>query len=134
MDNQGDDSSIYGYRDFERKNNPTSLRLNNLNKDDEIAFTKNSHSYCICIIRIVNSIQNTTDISNSEKIRSYYSIFINTMSSIIISHDGKVIKNVGDVLLYYFPKTVNLSKMSSFQDVLECGLSIIEANPILNAD
>ncbi len=131
---QDDDSSIYGYRDFEIKNNPTSLRLNNFNKDNEIAFAKHSHSYCICIISIVNSIQNTTDLRNSEKIRSYYSIFLNTMASIIKHHNGKVIKNVGEFLLYYFPKTVNLSKMSSFQDVLDCGLEMIEANPILNVD
>ena len=38
------------------------------------------------------------------------------------------------LLLFYFPKTVNLSKMSSFQDVLDCGLAMIEANSPLNVD
>ena len=48
----------------------TSFKLNNLNKeDDEIAFTKYSHSYCICIISIVNSTQNTNELESAEKIR-----------------------------------------------------------------
>ena len=39
------------------------------------------------------------------------------MALIIKNHDGKVIKNVDDGLLFYFPKTVNFLKMSSFQNV-----------------
>jgi len=56
------------------------------------------------------------------------------MTSIIKNHGGKVIKNVGNVLLFYFPKTVNFSKPSSFQDVLDCGLAMIQANSTLNLD
>ncbi len=56
------------------------------------------------------------------------------MPSIIKHHDGKVIKNVRDILLYYFPKTVNLSKTAPFQHVLECGLAMIEVNSTLNTD
>jgi two-component system, OmpR family, response regulator ChvI len=140
LDNPIDDSSIHEYKDESIIDNSaptvaTSFKLNNLNKeDDEIAFTKYSHSYCICIISIVNSTQNENELESAEKIRQFYSIFINTMTSIINSHEGKVIKNVGDIILYYFPKTVNLSKMSSFQDVLDCGLAMIEANSSLNAD
>ncbi|HEY0579702.1 MAG TPA: response regulator [Candidatus Nitrosocosmicus sp.] len=140
MDNEVDDSSIYDHKDEDIIDNSdatvdASSRLNNLNKeDDEIAFTKYSHSYCICIISIVNSAYNTNEIKSAEKIRRYYSTFINTMTSIINSHEGKVIKNVGDIILYYFPKTVNLSKMSAFQDVLDCGLAMIEANSTLNVD
>jgi two-component system, OmpR family, response regulator ChvI len=139
LDNQVDDPSIYGHKDDDIMDNTTptvaaSFKLNNLSKeDDEIAFTKYSHSYCICIISIGNSAQNTNELKSAEKIRRYYSIFINTMTSIINSHEGKVIKNVGDIILYYFPKTVNLSKMSAFQNVLDCGLAMIEANSVLNA-
>jgi CheY-like chemotaxis protein/class 3 adenylate cyclase len=140
LDNPIDDSSIHDYKDNNIIDNSaptvaTSFKLNNLNKEDnEIAFTKYSHSYCICIISIVNSTQNENELESAEKIRQFYSIFINTMTSIINSHEGKVIKNVGDIILYYFPKTVNLSKMSSFQNVLDCGLAMIEANSSLNAD
>jgi CheY-like chemotaxis protein len=70
----------------------------------------------------------------SDMIQGYYSIFLNTMSSIIRAHNGKVIKNSGDGLLYYFPKTVNPDNESAFQDVLECGLSMIEENFSLNCN
>jgi two-component system, OmpR family, response regulator ChvI len=139
-DDQVDDSSIRVHKDDKIMENPISdvtpsFKLNNLNKeDDEITFTEYSHSYCICIINIVNSAQNTNELKISEKIRQYYSIFINTMTSIINRHEGKVIKNIGDIILYYFPKTVNLSKMSHFQEVLDCGLDMIEANSILNSN
>lgn len=55
------------------------------------------------------------------------------MASIIRNYGGKVIKNVDDIILFYFPKTVDFSKPSTFQDVLDCGLEIISANPVLNS-
>jgi CheY-like chemotaxis protein len=107
----------------------------NLSPDnDQITFINYTHSYCVCIIDIVNSTGNTSQIAGSEQIRKYYSIFLNTMASIIKNYNGKVIKNAGDCLIYYFPKTVNSTNVMSFQDVLECGLAMIEANYILNSD
>jgi len=38
-----------------------------------------------------------------------------------------VIKNSGDGLLYYLPKTVDSKNELAFQDVLDCGLAMIEA-------
>jgi len=108
---------------------------NNFNLDNtQITFINYTHRYCVCIIDIVNSTENTRKIVGSDKIRGYYSIFLNTMASIIKEHNGKVIKNSGDNFLYYFPKTVNSTNESAFQDVLDCGLTMIEANSILNSD
>ena len=57
------------------------------------------------------------------------------MASIIKYHNGKVIKNAGDCLIYYFPKTVDTAtNESSIQDVLDCGLAMIEANSVLNSN
>ena len=57
------------------------------------------------------------------------------MASIIKYNNGKVIKNAGDCLIYYFPKTVDtVTNKSSIQDVLDCGLAMIEANSVLNAN
>ena len=36
----------------------------------------------------------------------YYSVFINTMAAIVRNFDGTIIKNTGDSLIYYFPKTM----------------------------
>ena len=79
------------------------------------------------MIDIIDSTSNTYDILESKKIKQYYSVFLNTMTSIIIRHGGKVIKNAGDNLLYYFPSLMNESNYLDFQDVIECGLSMIDA-------
>lgn len=96
-------------------------------RDNEITFVNYSNDYCVCIIDIINSTDNTREIVESKKIKQYYSVFLNTMTSIIKHHNGKVVKNSGDSLLYYFPRTVNQGNYIDFQDVLECGLSMIDA-------
>ena len=96
-------------------------------RDNEITFVNYSNNYCVCIIDIINSTNNTSEIVESKKIKQYYSVFLNTMTSIIKHHNGKVVKNSGDSLLYYFPRTVNQGNNIDFQDVIECGLSMIDA-------
>lgn len=96
-------------------------------RDNEITFVNYSNNYCVCIIDIINSTNNTNEIVESKKIKQYYSVFLNTMTSIIKHHNGKVVKNSGDSLLYYFPRTVNQGNNIDFQDVIECGLSMIDA-------
>lgn len=101
-------------------------------QDNQITFVNFSNNYCICIIDIIESTNNTCDILESKKIKQYYSVFLNTMTSIIKRHGGKVIKNAGDNLLYYFPRTMNQRNYLDFQDVIECGLSMIDAKDQLD--
>ena len=105
-------------------NDPTSIKSSNLtfnyshppsplsplDDSEQITFINYTHNYCISIIDIVNSTKITDSLPDSEQIRNYYSVFLNTMASIIKQHNGKVIKNAGDCLIYYFPKTVNSVK------------------------
>jgi len=95
-------------------------------QDNQITFVNFSNNYCVCIIDIIDSTNNTYDILESKKIKQYYSVFLNTMTSIISRHGGKVVKNAGDNLLYYFPSTMNESNYLDFQNVIECGLSMID--------
>ena len=120
--------------DLVNKNNTTKDENNihlSLNEgslqDNQITFVNFSNNYCVCMIDIIDSTNNTYDILESKKIKQYYSVFLNTMTSIISRHGGKVIKNAGDNLLYYFPSTMNESNYLDFQDVIECGLSMIDA-------
>src|SRR6476620_12682343 len=76
---------------------------------NQITFVNFSNNYCVCIIDIIDSTNNTCDILESKKIKQYYSVFLNTMTSIISRHGGKVVKNAGNNLLYYFPRTINES-------------------------
>lgn len=88
--------------------------------EEEIKFSKQSESYCVCIIDIVNSTQVTAKMTNSEDVRNYYSTFINTVATIARNYGARVIKNVGDSLIYYFPPTVDSSNERAFNNVLEC--------------
>jgi hypothetical protein len=55
LDDKEDDFSIYKYqRDNSDIDDNNSLNLTNYINENEITFTKCSHSYCICIISIVN--------------------------------------------------------------------------------
>jgi|SRR6185437_10816286 len=112
----------------------TSRKTTHNSINNQITFINYTHQYCICIVDIVDSTKITQQLlADSNKIRSYYSIFLNTMASIINNYNGKVIKNAGDCLIYYFPKTVDTdTNKDAFQDVLDCGLAMIDANIDLN--
>ena len=73
----------------------------------EIIFSGNMIKGCVCFIDLVDSTKNTITMDNLEHIRIYYSKFINSVSKIVKSYGGKVVKNIGDCLLAYFPKTSN---------------------------
>jgi len=83
-------------------------------------------------VDIVDSTRNTIEISDPDKIRDYYSVFLNTMATIIRNHTGRVVKNSGDSLLYYFPRTIDPNNDMAFQQVIDCGLAMIEINKELN--
>jgi hypothetical protein len=55
------------------------------------------------------------------------------MAAIIRDFNATIIKNTGDSLLYYFPKTSNNSAddRSVFKEVFECGLTMVEARFII---
>jgi two-component system response regulator ChvI len=82
---------------------------------------------------MIDSTEATFTINNQpDKIRRYYSIFINTMATIARNFGAEVIKNTGTSLIYYFPKTSNPSNLAAFKDVIECGITIMAANKVIN--
>jgi two-component system, OmpR family, response regulator ChvI len=99
---------------------------------DEISFTTGSQSYCVCFVSMLDSTETTFTITDPDKIRRYYSIFINTMATIARNFDAKVIKNTGTSVIYYFPKTSNSYSLSAFRDVIECGVTMMAANKVIN--
>jgi class 3 adenylate cyclase len=101
---------------------------------EEISFTGGSQNCCVCFIDIVDSTRITTfEITDPQKIKRYYSTFINTMAALARDFDATVIKNTGDSVMFYFPKTTDSStNMSAFKNVFECGLTMMSINPIIN--
>ena len=69
-----------------------------------------------------------------ENIRKYYSLFINSISSLVSSSSagGKVIKNIGDCILFYFPKTSDINDTNSFQNGIDCCFKILDERYKIN--
>jgi CheY-like chemotaxis protein/class 3 adenylate cyclase len=101
-------------------------------KEEQISFSTNSQNYCVCFVSMVDSTETIFTINDPDKIRRYYSVFINTMAAIARNFDSKVIKNTGTSLVYYFPKTSNSYNLSAFRDVIECGVTMMAANKVIN--
>jgi CheY-like chemotaxis protein len=99
----------------------------------EIRFSGDSIKSCIGFIDLVDSTKNTITMDNLECIRKYYSKFINLTSEIIKNHNGKIIKNIGDCLLFYFPKTTTNNK-DAFRQAIECGFSILDRRYNINQE
>lgn len=96
-----------------------------------VVISKKVEYYCVAIVDLVNSTNITSRLS-FEKTRLYYGLFLNTMAILSKEMGAFVIKNVGDGLLVYFPKTGNDKDKSAFREVLECGMTMIEAREIIN--
>lgn len=96
---------------------------------EDIRFIRSDY-YCISFIIIIPPPET---IKESDAIRKHYSIVFNTITAIAKSFDAMIIKNLGDGLVWYFPRTSDPTKESAFKDVIECGLTIIAALPTINA-
>ena len=106
--------------------NPATLK-----EEDEICFIR-AQNCCVCYVDIVDSTRVTSSINNPEKVRKYYEIFLNTMAAIARNLGAKIIKNVGDCLIFCYPKTSDPSNKVAFNDVLECCITMIDARNTIN--
>jgi two-component system response regulator ChvI len=102
---------------------------------EEISFLNESDSYCVCVIDMIGSTKVISQISTfPDKIRKYYSVFLNSMSAIIKKHGGRIIKNIGDSLIFYFPKTSDCTNRSAFWNVIECCVTMMAAYKFVNSE
>src|SRR5574341_1066415 len=99
---------------------------------DTITFSSKCVDYCVGIIDIVNSTKTSSSLS-APKIGRYYSIFLNTMGSIVRKYGGVAVKNIGDSLLYYFPETADPTRKSGFIKCLECNLAMLAEHDNINS-
>jgi len=104
-----------------------------ISSDEEISVETRSESYCVCIIDMVDSTRITSRISDPKRIMRYYSIFLNSIAAIARGYGARIIKNVGDSLIYYFPETADVTKWSGFKGVLESAITMIQAHKVINA-
>ena len=99
--------------------------------EDVVSFSGTHQNYCVGIVDMVGSTKASAHLSK-EKMTQYYGLFLNGMAMIAKDHGAKVVKSLGDSLLYYFPKTADY-KPEHFVCPLRCAISMIECGDIINA-
>lgn len=98
----------------------------------DFRFIHSSKKCCVGFIDLVNSTVDTLSIIDNVKVEAYYSLFINSLTKIIKNYEGDVVKNIGDCLLFYFPKTSNNNNLKEFNKVIECCFEILDNRKIIN--
>ena len=97
-----------------------------------IRFSGDSIKSCVGFIDLVDSTKSTISMEGLDYIRRYYSTFINSVSDLVKSSNGKVVKNIGDCLLFYFPKTSNDKNENAFREVIEYALTVLNRRFSIN--
>ena len=72
---------------------------------DDIVFQGISSNFCVCMLDVVNSTAITSSLASEDKIRKFYSVFVNSVSPVISHFGGRILKTGGDSIIYYFPNT-----------------------------
>ena len=98
----------------------------------DVRFSGVTIKSCVGFIDLVDSTKNIATMNNLESIRRYYSTFINSISKIVKSYGGKVLKNIGDCILFYFPKTSDVNDANSFQKAIECCFKTLDERYKIN--
>lgn len=96
--------------------------------EEMITFGNSTKHVCVGVVDVVSSTKITARLSN-QNISKYYSIFLNTLGAIIIKYRGKIVKNIGDSILYYFEDD---SEESKYVRCLECNLAMLQIHDYLN--
>ncbi|MFB5631061.1 MAG: HAMP domain-containing protein [Nitrosopumilaceae archaeon] len=99
-------------------------------EDILLQFSENNETGCVCIVDIIESTMLTANLSD-EKTKDFYEIFINYVADIVKKYKGIVVKNIGDSLLFYFPK-INSIEKDYFKNVIECCLTIGDSHTEIN--
>lgn len=98
----------------------------------EVMFSNKSESYFISFVDIIGSSQITSTLYNSGKLKSFYTIFINEIADIVKNHGGKILKTVGDGVIFFFPETCMVENEEAFNLAIECLLHMVSSRDVIN--
>jgi len=101
-----------------------NILLKNANQN-LISFSGVYDDFCIGFVDMVSSTKISAYLTK-EKACKYYGIFLNSMGAIATEFGAKIVKNIGDSLLFYFPQT-NINFKSSIVNSLDCGIGMINS-------
>lgn len=113
---------------LEKKSDLSLLEAESFATNNMISFEEIGQNYCVGIVDIVNSTEIISRLSQ-DKACVYYSVFLNTIGYIAQSHGAKIVKNIGDGILFYFPK----DSASSLTSSIDCASKMIDASKMMDS-
>ena len=109
---------------------PTKIRQEEDRR--EVTFSDKSESYCVSFIDVIGSSQITSNLQSSRKLKNFYAVFINEIADIVKNYGGKILKTVGDGVIFFFPETCNIENQAAFESAAECLLSMVSSRNEIN--
>jgi len=95
-------------------------------EDILLKFSQHIQNDCVGVVDIKDSTKISNGLSD-EDVTKMYEIFLNFMVKIVHKHNGEVIKNIGDALMFRFPN-VDPNDSVVMKNILECCLSMIDSH------
>jgi len=89
-------------------------------EDILLKFSQHVQNDCVGVVDMVDSTKISDKLSD-ESVTNMYEIFLNFMAKIIRKHDGEIVKNIGDALMFRFPN-VDPKDSDVMKNILECCL------------
>ena len=106
--------------------------IKKLKGDMLLKFSQHEQNDCVGVIDMTDSTRISSKLSN-EDVSKMYEIFLNFMAKIVHKHNGEVVKNIGDALMFRFPN-VDANDPIAMKNILECCLSMIESHDELKRE
>jgi len=100
--------------------------IKQLKGDMLLKFSQRVQNDCVGVIDMTDSTTISSKLSDDD-VSKMYEIFLNFMAKIIRKHNGEVVKNIGDALMFRFPNIDSVDS-KAMKNILECGLSMIESH------
>jgi class 3 adenylate cyclase len=91
-----------------------------------LKFSQHEETDCVGVVDMSDSTRISSKLSDDD-VSKMYEIFLNFMAKIILKHNGEVVKNIGDALMFRFPN-VDSKDSKAMKNVLECCLSMTESH------
>ena len=95
-------------------------------EDILLKFSQRVQNDCVGVIDMKDSTIISSKLSD-ENVTKLYEIFLNFMAKIVRNHNGEVVKNIGDALMFRFPN-VDPDNAKVMKNILECCLSMIDSH------
>lgn len=100
-------------------------------EDNDISFSEGCCTCCVGFIDMVNSTRITVGLTRNQ-MSKYYCLFINWANAMVKGYGGRVVKNTGDGLLFYFPIIQESENVSAVRQCLDCSIAMMRLQPNVN--